>query len=444
MRYKLISFYLLLLPIWLQAQEQTLKRLALDECIRLAWQQNPGIKNSQIGIREARVDYVASVGSFLPRVSVKSEVGKSFGRSIDPSTNGYTTESFEEGTIGLDMTLSLFEGFTRINRVRFEKINKEKSQWEHRNQQNELAYQVTDAYYKLVLESKLLSLAFEQTKLSERYLKQTEAFVELGLKSPSDLQEVKARRAGDAYRYQSREKSLHLAELQLKQLLNLKANDSLTVDDSIDEAQLPLFQIPQVTALYEQSAAVMPTFRMMELQQRAARKEFAMAGGLFSPSIYASFSVASYYSGTGFSGRQLRDNLGRYVGLGISIPLLSGLERLTSLRKQKLNIYRLRNDEELLQQQLRTDVEQTVLSLRSGTQEHRQALLQVSAEAQVLKESERKWEEGLISVFQLMEARNRYLLARAELTRVRLQLDMTVKMKNYYLTGRFTENLLPE
>ena len=59
----------------------------------------------------------------------------------------------------------------------------------------------------------MLDLALEQSRLSERYLKQTEAFVELGLKSVSDLQEVKARREGDIYRYQTRQNGCRLALL---------------------------------------------------------------------------------------------------------------------------------------------------------------------------------------------------------------------------------------
>lgn len=118
---------------------------------------------------------------FSSRAAVNAETGKRFGRSIDPDTNGYTNETFEEGTVGLDMTLSLFEGFSRIHQVRFRKMNKERSEWALKNKQNELAYQVTDAYYKLILERKLLNLALEQSRLSERYLKQTEAFVEPGI-----------------------------------------------------------------------------------------------------------------------------------------------------------------------------------------------------------------------------------------------------------------------
>ena len=282
----------------------------------------------------------------------------------------------------------------------------------------------------------MLDLALEQSRLSERYLKQTEAFVELGLKSVSDLQEVKARREGDIYRYQARQNGCRLALLRLKQLLNLHDEDTLAVQDTINYELLSAYPLPQTEELYTQSLVAMPSMRMMELRQRAARKEYAMAGGKFSPTVFARFSMASRYL-DGFSTKQLNDNLGKYIGIGISIPLLSGLERLTTLRKHKLNIFRLRNEEELQKQQLYTEVEQTVLSLRSGYDEFRQVLQQFRAEELVLKESERKWEEGLISVFQLMEARNRFISSKAELARVRLQVDMTLKMETYYRTGSF-------
>lgn len=90
----------------------------LDDCIRYAWKHNPGFKNVQIDVKEARTDYVAAMGKFLPYVSVQAEVGRHIGRSVDPDTNGYTADSYNQGTIGMDITLSLFEGFARINRLR--------------------------------------------------------------------------------------------------------------------------------------------------------------------------------------------------------------------------------------------------------------------------------------------------------------------------------------
>ena len=424
---------LFLLPHFVQAQSG----MTLDECIRLAWKQNPSVRNSVIDIKEARADYMAAVGAFLPRAAVNAETGKRFGRSVDPDTNGYTNETFEEGTVGLDMTLSLFEGFSRIHQVRFRKMNKERSEWALKNKRNELAYQVTDAYYKLILERKLLDLALEQSRLSERYLKQTEVFVELGLKSASDLQEVKARREGDIYRYQSRGNSSRIALLHLKQLMNIQPGDTLAILDTITASQVPPYSVSTVETLYAQSIEILPSIRMIDLKQKAAHKEYAIAGGAFSPSVFARFTVGSNYYNTAFSARQLRDNIGKYVGVGISFPLLSGLQRLTNQRKLKLNMYRLKNEEELEKQQLYTDIEQTLLSLHTGYSEHQQALSQLDAETLVLKESERKWEEGLISVFQLMEARNRFIAAKAELVRVRLKIEMMMKLEKYYRQGTF-------
>ncbi len=431
---KKLLFTFFLIPVMVYTQQP----ISLDECIYLAWKQNPSFRNSTIGVKEAQMDYVASIGNFLPRISVSAQADKNWGRSIDPNTNGYTTETFDEGTVGMDMTLSLFEGFLRINRVRFEKLKWEYSQWELKDRQNNLAYQVIDSYYKLLLEEQMLALTREQNILSEHYLKQIETFVELGLKSSSDLQEVRARREGDLYRCRVRENSYQLQILQLKQLLNMPKGDMLTVQDTLMYDTLPSFPVPQSESLYLHSLEVMPFYKMIELQQKVAHKQYAIAGGKFSPVIFARFSLSSYYI-DGVSTKQLNNNLGKYVGIGVSMPLLSGLERLTTLRKQKLNIYRWQNEQEQAKQQLYTEVEQTVLSLHAGCREHQQALLQMNAEKQVLRESERKWREGLVSVFQLMEARNRFIAAKAELVRVRLQLEMNIKMEKYYRTGCFIE-----
>ena len=52
-------FFLLLLlsvPVFLLAQSA----MSLDDCIRLAYKQNPAVRNGVIGIKEAKADYIAS------------------------------------------------------------------------------------------------------------------------------------------------------------------------------------------------------------------------------------------------------------------------------------------------------------------------------------------------------------------------------------------------
>ena len=403
----------------------------LDDCIRYAWKHNPGFKNVQIDVKEARTDYVAAMGKFLPYVSVQAEVGRHIGRSVDPDTNGYTADSYNQGTIGMDITLSLFEGFARINRLRYTHWTKKEKEWDHLAKKNDLAYRVAEAYYKAVLDKKLSELAAEQLRLGERYLKQTEAFVELGLKSLSDLQEVKARHQGDVFRERMYEKNRQMSFLYLKEILGMKEGDILSVSLSVSEDTL------EVEEVYLRSVHVLPDYKRMEMWERAARKEYAVTLGQFSPTIFARFSWGSDFYNSLFSLHQLRDHWNKYIGVGISFPILSGLDRNAGIRKKKLNLQRVRNSIEEEKLHLRNETERIVLSLHLGWEEHRQASLQVKAETQVLKETERKWEEGLVSVFQLMEARNRLLVAKAEKIRVRLQYELTSRLTMYYRTGSF-------
>ena len=409
----------------------------LDDCIHYAWEHNPGFKNIDIDVKEARTDYRAAMGKFLPNISIQAEVGRHIGRSVDPDTNGYTADSYNQGTVGMDITLSLFEGFARINRLRYTHWAKKEKEWGGLAKQNELAYQVVDAYYKAVLDKKLSELAAEQLRLGERYLKQTEVFMELGLKSASDLQEVKARHQGDVFRYRSYEKNQQMSFLYLKEILGMKEADTLSVSLSGVE-DIPL-SIPQtdMEGLYLQSVHVLPDYKRMEMWEKAARKEYAVALGQFSPTIFARFSWGSDFYNSLFSLHQLRDHWNKYIGVGISFPILSGLDRYAGARKKRLNLLRVQNSIEEEKLHLRTETERIILSLHSGWEEHRQAVLQVTAETQVLKETERKWEEGLVSVFQLMEARNRLLAAKAEKVRVKLQYELTSRLAMYYQTGTF-------
>lgn len=409
----------------------------LDDCIHYAWEHNPGFKNIDIDVKEARTNYRAAMGKFLPNISIQAEVGRHIGRSVDPDTNGYTADSYNQGTVGMDITLSLFEGFARINRLRYTHWAKKEKEWGGLAKQNELAYQVVDAYYKAVLDKKLSELAAEQLRLGERYLKQTEVFMELGLKSASDLQEVKARHQGDVFRYRSYEKNQQMSFFYLKEILGMKEADTLSVSLSGVE-DVPL-SIPQadMEGLYLQSVYVLPDYKRMEMWEKAARKEYAVALGRFSPTIFARFSWGSDFYNSLFSLHQLRDHWNKYIGVGISFPILSGLDRYAGARKKRLNLLRVQNSIEEEKLHLRTETERIILSLHSGWEEHRQAVLQVTAETQVLKETERKWEEGIVSVFQLMEARNRLLAAKAEKVRVKLQYELTSRLAMYYQTGTF-------
>ena len=89
-----------------------------------------------------------------------------------------------------------------------------------------------------------------------------------------------------------------------------------------------------------------------------------MALWQFSPTIFARFLWGSDFYNSLFSLHQLRDHWNKYIGVGISFPILSGLDRYAGVKKQKLNVQRVRNTVEYERVHLRVGEEEHVFSLQ--------------------------------------------------------------------------------
>ena len=219
-----LSFFLfafLLLPGNLRAQSGW----TVDDCMRYAVEQNYRVRNSRLDTRIAGEDLTAAYGDFLPSVSATGALGKRLGRSVDPKTNLYTSSSFLESTMGLNVSLPVFDGFTRVNRLQFRKLNRRIGALTEQIEENRIAFEVMDAFFHLCFDEKMYQLAVEQRKLSERYHEQMLEYVDLGMRSPSDLQEVKARLQSDIYQETVKANGCRLSLLALKELLNMRDTD---------------------------------------------------------------------------------------------------------------------------------------------------------------------------------------------------------------------------
>lgn len=433
-RFMAFVFVLLAFPVSSTAQ----RRLSLDDCIRMAVEANPELKNSRLEIRVKRNDYVAAIGEVVPEVRAETRFGKKFGRTADPATNLFATNDFVEGSLSLNVSVPLFEGFTRMNKILLQKINRQASEWMAVYNENQMAFDVMDAFYRALFQEQLLVLAVEQRQLSERYLQQAEEFVGEGLKAAVDLQEMKARVSSDIYQESVRRGAGRLAMLELKQLIWVGAEDSVQLAEPDEKSPCP--EIRRAQAVYDEAVHFLPQFRLMELKARAAKKSAAIAGGRFAPALRGEIGVYSgcYDSeldGQGKAvayGRQLDHNLNKYFGVTLSLPVVSGFRNLTGLRKARLQQEQTQNNIRTEQRQLFAEIEDACLSLQAAADELRCAGELLQAEKLALQQAEEKWKEGLVSVFELTESRNRYFTARSEVVRTQLQYGIKRKTADFF------------
>ncbi|MDE6452335.1 MAG: TolC family protein, partial [Odoribacter sp.] len=267
-----------------------------DECMQYAIRHNLRIRNKQLDTKIANVDIVTAYGNFLPSINTIGTLGRQFGHSIDPRTNQYTSESFWESTMNLNISLPIFEGFSRFHKLQFYKLNKRINALLSKVEENNLAFAVLEAFYRHCFDKEMHQLATEQRKLSEYYCEQMIAYVDLGLRSHADLQEVKARLQSDIYQETMKSNSSQLSLLTLKELMNMKDTDTLSVvmaDPKMD-ASYPL----SLNELCSTSESTLSEFQVMEMKEKASRKSLSVANGSFYPSIRMEFNLNTGYYDT--------------------------------------------------------------------------------------------------------------------------------------------------
>lgn len=436
----LLSIVILVLPEISKAQSGWTEY----ECMQYAIEHNFRIQNKKLDTRIANADIVAAYGSFLPVISTSGAWGKQFGYSVDPLTNQYTSESFWENTISLNISFPIFEGFSRINKLQFYRMNRKINVLSSKVEENNLAFEVLEAFYRYYFDKEMYKLAVEQRKLSEYYCRQIMEYVDWGIRSLSDLQEAKARLQSDFYQETVKANSCRLSLLTLKELMNMKETDTLSV--VVTESRMDITDsILNLDELCSISELTLPEYRIMNMKEKASRKLWSMAKRSFYPSVRIEFNLNTGYYGTGNneSGsivpfrEQLNNNMNRYIGVCLSLPIFNGLSRLENIRKEKLRLQQAQNENRQQRLSLYKGIHNTYLSFQAALKECQLAEEQLRADSLTWKGSEEKWKEGMISMFELLEKRNQYIRTKAEIVRTRLQYNLKKRVIRFYQEGTF-------
>lgn len=106
----LLILLILLSGLSIQAQDIW----SLQKCIQHAKQNNLSVKQSEIAIKQAQLTEAQAKASRWPSLNASSSYGYSFGRTIDPVTNDFSTQSIGFNSFSINTGVTLFNG-GRIN-----------------------------------------------------------------------------------------------------------------------------------------------------------------------------------------------------------------------------------------------------------------------------------------------------------------------------------------
>lgn len=425
----------------------------LNRCISYAIENNTGLKQTEIQEKLVSEDLNQSKRNLLPGLSASSQAGLNFGRSIDPNTNGISNTKFFNNSYGIGASVTLFDGFKLLNQIEYQKFRKRASELNWLNAIDELAFSVMNSYFDVIYYQGMLKIAQEQVETSKFNLKKVERQVELGMKSKPDLLEMRANFETEELRRIQVENKLKTAMLQLKQHMNLTDENELNLTDenelSLVEELSPLVATGnrEQQSMFSAYTQWSPYFQSFVAQLNASQKVLAISRSQLYPSISASGSLNSgFYETTkdvsgrtmGFS-NQLEANRSQYLGASLSIPIFSRWAVRSDIKKAKLEIEQASTTMEQEKQKMYFEMANNLNDLEALEKEYNQYQKQQEADQLAFQASEKKFEQGLVSVVDFYIAKNRLANSTSQVLYARLQWEIKKKVLGFYKGNRFWE-----
>ncbi len=416
--------------------QDSLRRWTLEECMQYAVENSPQVVRQEYMNDNYRQDRIGAIASMMPRISAGSGVGWSFGRNVDPETNTYINTSSFSNSYSLSASIPLFNGFAAINNVRSTRIARLRGEQEWEQIARRVTEATMTAFFDVIYYEEAVSIAAEQLEQSRKNLAMTERQAELGLKGRPEVAQIEAEVAGGEYLLVQQENLRDLALLQLKDQMNYPLEEPLSVDSQV-RLHSGLFA-DDAGAIFERALEWLPEAKISEFTLRESQLDLSIARGQQLPTLSASGGYRTDFSRR-LNGNpyisfndQLNNNLGKNVGLSLSIPIFNGLGNRTRVNRARNNLRMAEQTNTETLRQIRSEIEQAVMDVEGFAKQYAQALKKEVSQQEAHRANQRKFEEGLISALELQTSTNALLQARVDRLQVELQYQIKCRMLDYY------------
>jgi outer membrane protein len=407
----------------------------LGRCIKYALENNIDIQIQKNRIKTSEINVAESKANLFPSLGLGSSLGMNFGRNIDGNTNAVTYNQTMGNRYWLSSSMVVFQGFAKTNTLRFNKILRLAENELLEFTKNKLVFNVINSYYSLAYKKELAKIAATQLNLSTLQLKRLQKFYELGKESRVKVEELQSLQANDKLSMVRAENIAESALLDLKQLLRINFDDKFTID-SVD-VDLPIFETPRPQELFNNSVETLPQIKREILLLDASYKNLLVAKGSLFPRLSFSGGMGTnYFDGSklGFK-KQLNNNQNQWLNFRLSIPVFDGASVRSRVKQRKVEIENHKLNLAKQHENLYTEINKAVEDFHAAKSE-----LQAANELQhfsktAFRNAGIRLEKGLIGIADYELAKQKFMLAKATLTRAKLTFIIQKNMIEFYKTG---------
>lgn len=419
----------------LMASAQT-KTWELDSCMAYAVEHATDVKREVVNARQRKQDYQKAVTDFLPSVAGGVQGQYAWGRNIDPETNTYNHVTTFNNYYQLYASLNVFDGFATINAFKQAKLARAYSTTAMQKVRDDKAIDVMQKFVDAAYAEASIQIASDKLAESKRLLGKMQRLYDLGEKGRPDVVQMESQVAEDEYNLTHQKHVAQQCLLTLKSAMNFPVEEELrlvTNGKQVNES----FPINHET-VYQNFLNASPDVKSAEYEVEKARYDYKIAKGRLLPSLSLSGGISTnFYRNLSQGGQyegfasQFRNNRGEYLALTLSIPIYDNVA-WHSVKKARNDWQLAQVNLEETKRKLHDHIAQAVMDAEGYVKELQQMNKKVASDSLAYYMSSRKFEEGMLSTFDLHTAAQTLLESRIKQLQMQMLLVIKQRLVDYY------------
>jgi len=424
-------------------QKDTTASFSLQDAINYSLTHQISIKNAKIDEQIAINTVKQTIGIGLPQLSGNANFqdylkvptsllpGEFFGA---PGTQIPVKFGVKYNSgIGLELNQLLFDGSYLVG-LKASKTYKELSVKNTGRTRIETIVAVTKAYYSVLVSNEQLALIDANLERLKKSLNDTEQMLKNGFVEKIDVDRLSVLNNNLLTERENVIRLLALNVNLLKFQMGMSIGSALTLTDKINDVNIDKTPIIGENQVYTKRIE----YSLLQTQKKLNELDVKRYKSLFLPSLSAFGSTSANFQSDKFSDLYDKRFPTTVIGLRLSVPIISGGQKLYQLRNAKLEVLKTDNNLVNLQNSIDLEVAQAQTTYLNGQKSLENQKRNMELAKEVLRVTKIKYDQGVGSSLEvttaetsLKEAQNNYINALYDMLINKVNLDKALGNINY-------------
>ena len=444
MKYKMITSVAILLAALSAARAQE-HAYTLDECIDYAISHNINVQERALAISQQEIALNTSKNAWLPDLNL--DMSQMFGFNNPGAASGNGSVSLAEDgsatTGSVRASMPLFDGFRIKNQIQADRFSLMSATANLEAAKKDISIQVAAYYLQCLYYKGMADVSRKQVETSREMVRRAAILVEEGKRPRSEQADAEAQLALDEHTLTNDEGQYTLSLLTLAHALNMPDIEGFRIVE--DEQALGLssdaaFQTPE--AIYKSTVDSWPTIMSAQAGIRQSESLLKVRKADYYPQLNLTGSIGTAYynlfhqGGLGSFGHQLHSNFGEIIGLSLSYPIFNRYQTRNRVKKASNEVLYQRLDLENAKLRLREDIQNAYYNATVAQKKHQSSVKACEASRISVEYEEIRYEEGRSSIFDLLQARQKFHKAQQDAIQAKYESMIRQKILEFYYSQK--------